>query len=154
MSYAQDTWRICKVIKGERALQILGAVCIRPSGTKDKWPVTDFPMQGGTEGDGEPQLIVCLEEGRLGLPSMSPARPTLQPLVPCPLAEENSKIDPGLFQPPLKSPLINYEPFTPNSCRKWKGLARQCPLSLGPGGPPSYPRRRTAHPKAASSSGI
>lgn len=57
-------------------MQILGAVCTR---TKDKCPVTDFPMQGGTEGDREPQLIVCLEEERLGLPSTSPARPILQP---------------------------------------------------------------------------
>lgn len=48
-------------------------------GLTDKGPVTDFPMQGGTEGDREPLLIVCLEEERLGLPSMSPARPILQP---------------------------------------------------------------------------
>lgn len=73
---------LCKVINCERVLQILGAVCTRPSGTKDKWPVTDFPMQGGTEGDRESQLTVCLEERRLGLPSMSSARPTLQHPLP------------------------------------------------------------------------
>lgn len=67
------------MIKGERILQILGALCTRASGTKDEYPGTDFPTQGGTEGDREPQLIVCLEEVRLGLPSMSPARPRLQP---------------------------------------------------------------------------
>lgn len=74
-----------KVIKGERVLQILGAACTRASGTMDKCTVTDFPIQGGTEGDRELLLIVCLEEERLGLPSMSPARPILHPSTP-PLA--------------------------------------------------------------------
>lgn len=112
---------------------------------EDRCPVADCPMQGQTGETESPSSRPAWRRRGWGCPTCH--LPDL-PQRPLPSALLYRMIDLSWpFPASAGTRVINYEPFNPRQLQKVEGRGRQCPQSLGPGGPPSYPRRGDCSPQ-------